>query len=55
MDEDVLSYDSQVEELMDYYSTSQGVNADQDPHTVFESIESLLTKPLPKQTLKATL
>ncbi|XP_063681387.1 adenylate kinase 8-like isoform X1 [Bolinopsis microptera] len=55
VDEDVLSYDSQVEELMDYYTTSQSVNADQDPHTVFESIESLLTKPLPKQALKATL
>jgi len=55
VDEDVLAYDSQVEELVDYYTTSQSVNADQDPHTVFESIESLLTKPLPKQTLKATL
>ena len=33
----------------------QTVNADQDPHTVFESIESLLVKPLPKQTLKAVM
>lgn len=55
VDEDVLSYESPLEDLMDYYATSQTVNADQDPHTVFESIESLLVKPLPKQTLKAVM
>jgi len=52
IDEDVLSYESSLEEIMDYYSASQTINADQDPHTVFESLENLLVKPLPKQSIK---
>lgn len=55
VDEDVLLYEGQVEELVDYYTIAQTINADQDPHTVFESMESLLVKPLPKQSLKASL
>ena len=41
-------YNSFVEELVDYYSWAQHVNADQDPLTVSESIESMLVNPLPK-------
>lgn len=52
IDEDVLSYESSLEEIMDYYNASQTINADQDPHTVFESLENLLVKPLPKQSIK---
>ena len=38
-----------AEELIDYYEWGQHVNADQDPTTVFEVIESLLVNPLPSQ------
>ena len=41
-------YNSFVEELVEYYSWAQHVNADQDPLTVSESIESMLVNPLPK-------
>uniref|UniRef100_A0A0B6ZSC5 Nucleoside-diphosphate kinase n=1 Tax=Arion vulgaris TaxID=1028688 RepID=A0A0B6ZSC5_9EUPU len=37
-----------VEELSDFYTEGQHINADQDPHTVFECLESLICKPLPK-------
>ncbi|KAI8779473.1 adenylate kinase 8-like [Biomphalaria glabrata] len=36
------------EELLDYYTEGQHVNSDQDPHTVFECLESMICKPLPK-------
>ena len=36
-----------AEELMDCYEWGQHVNADQDPLTVFEVIESLLVNALP--------
>ncbi|CAL1545587.1 unnamed protein product [Lymnaea stagnalis] len=39
---------SYTEELLDYYTDCQHVNADQDPHTVFECLESMICKPLPK-------
>ena len=38
-----------VEDLTDIYEWGQHVNADQDPLTVFEVIESLLVNPLPLQ------
>lgn len=38
-----------AEELMDCYEWGQHVNADQDPLTVFEVIESLLVNPLPNR------
>ena len=41
-------YNSCVEELVEYYSWGQHVNADQDPLTVTECIESMLVNPLPK-------
>ena len=36
-----------AQELEDVYQLGQLVNADQDPLTVFEVIESLLVNPLP--------
>ena len=41
-------YFAYVEELGDYYVDGQHINADQDPHTVFEGLESMICKPLPK-------
>jgi len=41
-------YFAYVEELGDFYLEGQHVNADQDPHTVFECLESMICKPLPK-------
>lgn len=41
-------YFAYVEELSDFYVDGQHVNADQDPHTVFECLESMICKPLPK-------
>lgn len=38
-----------AEELSDYYELAQHVNADQDPHTVFEALESMIVHPLPKK------
>lgn len=46
--ERISSYNSYVEELMDYYESATQINADQDPLTVFECLESVLIKPLPK-------
>ena len=37
------------EELNDFYEDAQHINADQDPHTVFECIESMVVNPLPKR------
>ena len=41
-------YNTNAEELKSYYKWGQDVNADQDPLTVFEVIESMLVNPLPK-------
>lgn len=45
----LAEYSAYVEELADYYTEGQHVNADQDPHTVFECIESMIVNPLPKR------
>ncbi|XP_041369348.1 adenylate kinase 8-like [Gigantopelta aegis] len=42
-------YHLEVEELGDLYVDGQHVNADQDPHTVFECLESVIVNPLPKR------
>jgi adenylate kinase len=42
-------YNGFVDELVDYYTWAQHINADQDPLTVFECLEHGLVKPLPKQ------
>lgn len=44
----LAQYHTYVEEIADYYTDAQHVNADQDPHTVFECIESMVVNPLPK-------
>lgn len=44
------AYQAYVEELMDYYKSAQHINADQDPLTVAECIESILVNPAPKQS-----
>ncbi|PIK58709.1 putative adenylate kinase 8-like [Apostichopus japonicus] len=38
-----------AEEIADFCEDAQHVNADQDPHTVFECIESMLVNPTPKK------
>ncbi|XP_066468718.1 adenylate kinase 8-like [Tiliqua scincoides] len=40
-------YNRQVADLEDYYEDAIFINADQDPYTVFEYIESCLVNPLP--------
>ena len=42
-------YQQFLDDILDYYEAGQHVNADQDPHMVFESVESILVNPLPKQ------
>ncbi|XP_033099160.1 adenylate kinase 8-like [Anneissia japonica] len=41
------AYNAYIEELTDFYKRAQHINADQDPHTVFECIESMLVNQLP--------
>lgn len=41
-------YNAYMEEISDFYVDAQHVNADQDPHTVFECIESMIVNPLPR-------
>ncbi|XP_068105027.1 adenylate kinase 8 [Hyperolius riggenbachi] len=41
-------YHANAEELEEFYQDVIHVNADQDPYTVFEFIESCIVKPLPK-------
>lgn len=45
----VEQYQQFLDDILDYYETGQHVNADQDPQMVFESVESILVNPLPKQ------
>ena len=40
-----------ADEIADFYETAQRINADQDPHTVFECIESMIVNPLPKKLI----
>ncbi|KFW01595.1 Adenylate kinase 8, partial [Fulmarus glacialis] len=43
----VEGYNGNPKELEDFYEDAFHVNADQDPHVVFEFIESSIIKPLP--------
>jgi len=45
----LAQYNTYEEEISDYYTEAQHVNADQDPHTVFECIESMVVNPLPSR------
>jgi adenylate kinase len=41
-------YQNEIEDILEYYSDAQHINADQDVTTVFESIESVIVNPLPR-------
>ena len=45
------NYNTFIEELVEHYPWGQHINADQDPRTVFECLESALVNPLPKDSL----
>ena len=47
----LAGYSVYSDEIADFYEEAQRVNADQDPHTVFETIESQIVNPLPKKLL----
>ena len=45
-----LTYHEHIEDVTDFYERIvQHINADQDPHTVFECIESMIVNPLPRK------
>ncbi|XP_046844873.1 adenylate kinase 8-like [Xenia sp. Carnegie-2017] len=45
-----LTYHDHIEDVTDFYERIvQHINADQDPHTVFECIESMIVNPLPRK------
>nr|XP_054770114.1 adenylate kinase 8-like [Lytechinus pictus] len=46
--ERLAAYYAYSEEIGDFYEDAQHIIADQDPHTVFESVESMLVNPLPR-------
>lgn len=48
-------YNENIDELVEYYTWGQHINADQDPLTVFECLESALVNPLPKQLPRLSL
>ena len=44
----IAQYQAYIEEIAEYYEESaQHINADQDIHTVFECIESIIVNPIP--------
>ncbi|NXJ16411.1 KAD8 kinase, partial [Odontophorus gujanensis] len=43
----VDTYHRNIKELEEFYEDAFHVNADQDPHPIFEFIESCIIKPLP--------
>lgn len=44
----IADYQAYIEEIAEYYEESgQHINADQDIHTVFECIESIIVNPIP--------
>ena len=45
----LMQYNAYTEEIADFYIDGQHINADQDPHTVFECIESMVVNPIPKR------
>lgn len=40
-------YQVNIEDILEFYSTAQHVNGDQDLQAVFESIETIVVNPLP--------
>jgi len=53
----LTEYHAHRDELMDFYSShgAQRVNADQDSHTVFETLEGLIVNPLPSCKTEQTV
>ena len=48
MNERISQYQAYIEEISEYYEeAAQHINSDQDIHTVFECIESIIVNPLP--------
>ena len=48
--ERMSQYQAFIEEIEEYYEDSgQHINADQDIHTVFECIESIIVNPIPQK------
>ena len=46
----IADYQAYIEEIADFYEASgQHINADQDIHTVFECIESIIVNPIPRK------
>ena len=45
----LAQYHLYTEEMSDCYTDAQRINADQDPHTVFECLESMTVNPIPKR------
>ncbi|KAK3611802.1 hypothetical protein CHS0354_040470 [Potamilus streckersoni] len=45
----LAQYHAYVEEIADFFIEAQHINADQDPHTVFECLESMIVNLLPKR------
>ncbi|XP_068270124.1 adenylate kinase 8 [Nyctibius grandis] len=52
IEERVEAYYRNIKEVEDFYENAFFVNADQDPHVVFEFIESCIIKPLPCKKIK---
>ena len=46
--ERLAQYHANVDDLSNYYTLGQHINADLDPRTVSECIETILVNPLPK-------
>lgn len=44
----LAQYSTYAQELADYYPMAQTISSDQDPHTVFETMESMMVNQLPK-------
>ena len=46
----IADYQAYIEEIAEFYEESgQHINADQDIHTVFECIESIIVNPIPRK------
>ena len=46
----MAEYQAYIEEIGEYYEgTGEHINADQDIHTVFECIESIMVNPIPRK------
>ena len=52
----MAQYQAYIEEIGEYYEEcGQHINADQDIHTVFECIESIIVNPIPRKNWNQSL